>query len=262
MDPSLDPNAPTRYEPTRGRSGRIPFNSARLGRPFPNTRRTPNPAFRDWGRSARQGPSRRRRGSRRYGTPPAAAHRRCNPAHRDERKLRLSAAGAPARHQGSAPSTGGPSASYRASRRRRRGSSSRRCMCRTEPAPHLRAPRPPGSPAECGPLSAWPRPSLSVSSHREHLGSQAGSSVWALPAAAERYVFGRPDILSSSSGSHSGTVASLAVIFGPIPSPPSLALAVSSQVRGPSGIQFGKRPVRGRRCRVTRLGGRGTGVRR
>jgi hypothetical protein len=71
-----------------------------------NTPRTPNPAFRDWGRSARLGPSRRRRGSRRYGTPPAAAHRRCNPAHRDERRLRPSAAGAPARHQGSAPSAG------------------------------------------------------------------------------------------------------------------------------------------------------------
>jgi hypothetical protein len=28
-------------------------------------------------------------------------------------------------------------------------------------------------------------------------------SVWALPAAAERYVFGRPDILSSSAGSTS-----------------------------------------------------------
>jgi hypothetical protein len=34
-------------------------------------------------------------------------------------------------------------------------------------------PRPPGSPAECGPLSACPRPSLSVYSHHEYLGSQA-----------------------------------------------------------------------------------------
>jgi hypothetical protein len=83
---------------------------------FANTRRTPNPAFGDWDRSARQGPSRRRRGSRRCGTQRASAHRRCNPAHRDERKLRLSAAGAPARHRGSAPSADGPSASYRASR--------------------------------------------------------------------------------------------------------------------------------------------------
>jgi hypothetical protein len=61
---------------------------------------------------------------------------------------------------------GGPGASYRASRpRRRRGSSSKPCTLRTGQAPRLRAPRPPGSPAECSPLSACPRPSLSVSSH-------------------------------------------------------------------------------------------------
>jgi hypothetical protein len=39
--------------------------------------------------------------------------------------------------------------------------------------------------------------------------------VGAHPAAAERYVFGRPDTLSSSAGSHSSTVASLAMISGP-----------------------------------------------
>jgi len=61
------------------RSGGIPLNSAAPARPFPNTRRTPNPAFRDWGHSARLGPSRQRRGSRRCGTPPASGHRRCNP---------------------------------------------------------------------------------------------------------------------------------------------------------------------------------------
>jgi len=155
-----------------------PFNSAGLGRPFANTRRTPSRAFGGSARSARLGPSRRRRGSRRCGTQTASAHRRCNPALRGERRLRPSAAGAPARHRGSAQSAGGPSASYRASRPRRcRGNGSRRCMRHTEPAPHLRAPRPPGSPAECGPLSACPRPSLSVSSHHEHLGSRANLGV-------------------------------------------------------------------------------------
>jgi hypothetical protein len=49
-----------------------------------------------------------------------------------------------------------------------------RACSATGQAPRLRAPRPRGSPAECGPLSACPRPSLSVSSHREHLGSQVG----------------------------------------------------------------------------------------
>ena len=68
--------------------------------PFPNTPRTPNPAFGDRDRSARLGPSRRRRGSRRCGTPPAAARRRCNPALLDERRLRPCAAEAPVRHQG------------------------------------------------------------------------------------------------------------------------------------------------------------------
>jgi hypothetical protein len=34
-------------------------------------------------------------------------------------------------------------------------------------------------------------------------------SVWALPAAAERYLFGRLDALSSSAGSTSSAVASL-----------------------------------------------------
>jgi hypothetical protein len=53
--------------------------------------------------------------------------------------------------------------------------------------------------------------------------------------------------LSSSAGSTSKTVANFAMIFSPIPSPPFLALAVSSQVREPSGIQFGKRPVQARR---------------
>jgi hypothetical protein len=85
------------------KSDGIPLNGAVPARPFANTRRTPNPAFGGSARSARLGPSRRRRGSRRYGTPRAGAHRRCIPAHRDERKLRLSAAGAPARHRGSAP---------------------------------------------------------------------------------------------------------------------------------------------------------------
>jgi hypothetical protein len=51
-------------------------------------------------------------------------------------------------------------------------------------------------------------------------------------------VFGRPDTLSSSAGSTSGTLASLAMISSPIPSPPSLALAVSSQVHDPSGIHL------------------------
>ena len=58
------------------KSDGIPLNGARLGRPFPNTRRTPSPAFRDWGRSARLGALRRKYGSRRYGTPRAGAHRR------------------------------------------------------------------------------------------------------------------------------------------------------------------------------------------
>ena len=40
-------------------------------------------------------------------------------------------------------------------------------------------------------------------------------SVWAHPAAAERYVFGRPDTLNSSAGSTSSTVASLAMISSP-----------------------------------------------
>jgi hypothetical protein len=75
----------------------VPAAKARLARP----RRTPNPGCDGWGRSARLIPSPRRRGSRRYGIPRASAHRRCNPALLDERKLRLSAAGAPARHQGS-----------------------------------------------------------------------------------------------------------------------------------------------------------------
>ena len=120
------------------------------------------PGVRDWGRSTRLGPSRRRRGSRRCGTPRASAHRRGSPAHRDERRLRSSAAGAPARPQGSARSAGGPSASYRASRPRRcRGSGSRPCMRRTEPAARLRALRPRGSPAECSPLTARSRPSRS-----------------------------------------------------------------------------------------------------
>jgi hypothetical protein len=119
--------------------GRIPFNSARLDGPFPNTQRTPNPPFGDWGRSARLGPSRRRRGSRRCGRRQAAARRQCSPAHRDERRLRPGAAGAPTRHQGSAPSAGLPSASCRASRPPRcRGSGSRRCMSRTGQAPRLR----------------------------------------------------------------------------------------------------------------------------
>jgi hypothetical protein len=76
---------------------RCPAANVRLASP----RRTPNPGCDGWGRSARLIPSPRRRGSRRYGIPRASAHRRCNPALLDERKLRLSAAGAPARHQGS-----------------------------------------------------------------------------------------------------------------------------------------------------------------
>ena len=132
-----------------------------------NTPRTPSPGFGGSARSARLGPSRRRRGSRRCDTPRAAAGRRCNPALLDECRLRPGAAGAPARHQGSAPSAGGANASYRAFRPlRRRGSSSRRSMCRTGPAPRLRAPRMRGSLAECSPLSGFPRPSLSVSSSR------------------------------------------------------------------------------------------------
>jgi hypothetical protein len=157
-------------------------SSAGLGRPFPNTPRTPSPAFGDRGRSAPQGPSRQRRGSRRYGIRPAAAHRRCNPAHRDERRLRPGAAGAPARPQGSALSAGGPSAYYRASRPQRcPGSGSRPCMRRTGQAPHLRAPRLPGSPAECGPLGACPRPSLyNVGRGDRHalLSAMDGSGVW------------------------------------------------------------------------------------
>jgi hypothetical protein len=35
LEPILDLNAPLRDETTRGRSGRIPFNSAGLGRDFP-----------------------------------------------------------------------------------------------------------------------------------------------------------------------------------------------------------------------------------
>jgi hypothetical protein len=50
----------------------------------------------------------------------------------------------------------GPSASRP---RRCPGSSSRRCTRRTGQAPRLRAPRRLGSPAECGSLSAGPRPS-------------------------------------------------------------------------------------------------------
>jgi hypothetical protein len=84
--------------------------------PFSNTPRTPNPAFGDRDRSARLGPSRRRRGSRRCGRRQAAARRRCNPTLLDERRLRPCAAEAPVRHQGLALSAGGPSASHRASR--------------------------------------------------------------------------------------------------------------------------------------------------
>jgi hypothetical protein len=40
-------------------------------------------------------------------------------------------------------------------------------------------------------------------------------SVRRVRPAAERFVFGRPDILSSSAGSHSSTVATLAIISSP-----------------------------------------------
>jgi hypothetical protein len=125
----------------------------------PNARRTPNAAFRDWDRSARLGPSRQRCGSRKYGKRQAAAHRRCNPAFLSERRLRPSAAGAPARRRGFVPSGGGPSASYRASRRRRqRGSGSKPYVRRRGPAPRLRTPRLPRSPTVCSLLIAWPHP--------------------------------------------------------------------------------------------------------
>jgi hypothetical protein len=55
--------------------------------------------------------------------------------------------------------------------------------------------------------------------------------VWALPAAAERYVFGPPDTLSSSAGSTSWTVASLAMISSRRPS------LYSPSPRGPVGRQ-------------------------
>lgn len=106
-------------------------------------RRTANPASDDQDRSARLSPSPRRRGNRSCDRPMAAAHRRCSPAPRGERRHRLRAFGAPIRHHGSAPSGGGASVSDRSSGQQGcPRNSSRPSSRRTGPAPRRRATRP------------------------------------------------------------------------------------------------------------------------
>jgi hypothetical protein len=69
--------------------------------------RNPNSGSGGRERSARQSPSRRRRGNQSCGRPQAAAHRRCSPTRPGARRPHRRAAGAPTRQRRSARSLGG-----------------------------------------------------------------------------------------------------------------------------------------------------------
>jgi hypothetical protein len=132
------------HRPGRSVSGNS-HGAARAGlaRHFTRARQTPNPAFCDWGRSARLGPSPRRRGSQSCGKPQAGARRPCSHDPPGERSPHLRAVAGPIRHRGSALSAGGASVSDHASRPRGRPhNSSRLSSRRTGLAPRCRATRP------------------------------------------------------------------------------------------------------------------------